>query len=76
MSSNIAFDGRVGDMGSNGSNATIYEMGYTGNNLEGLKEFVRKRAMEKSLKILGISERYENGKWLVSMRVSSERGII
>lgn len=56
---------------------TQYDLAFTGEDLEGLKAFVLKEVKRRGVEpMTGLAVGKENGKWIVSMRVRSSKGIV
>lgn len=72
----MKFNGTVQDLGSVGQ-GTTYEMGYSGEDLEGLKQFVLSEVRRKGVVVVGeMTQSEKDGRWTVGVRVRSERGIV
>jgi hypothetical protein len=74
----MSFDGVIGDMGSKAENVTTYEMAYSGVNVEGMKEHLRKIVREKGVEIVSpfTVSNVDGGKFRVGVTVRSLRGIV
>jgi len=73
---NLSFNGQVQDMGSR-EQWTTYDLGFTGEDLEALKAFVVSEIKRRGVEAVSpMSQAKKDGKWTVSVRVRSSRGIV
>ena len=69
---------RVGDLGSREENVTSFDVSLVGKNGGRTKDLLVEEIKRRKLKVIGVPSvtKMKDGLWSVSVRVSSDRGII
>ena len=69
---------KVGDLGSREENVTSFDISLIGKNGGRVKEQLMEEVKRRGLKVIDFPNvtRMKDGMWSISVRVSSERGIV